>query len=277
LTTFKNIISYWYIVVIPIAVIIFTFVYDKFTDPAITQPKEESLPLEQQSTPQLLFLSNQEVVEMISNHTPIFLSSYWSGMTEKEALEVTRYNMERNYLHGLYLSNGETRDVTRSVLDMDTFNLAAWFYEIKTANCLNAAKIKFSFENDRLTRVFLCVDNSNKQEFEELIEVMKLKFGEPIYSVAKKSMGPIIAGDGSIRGEFKLGYQHVRFEFLTPGSGIEGLPLDNTYKIQLYFEDERQVNSENNKWRNQIKQDKKKADENRMKRAAEINNSLYKF
>jgi hypothetical protein len=222
----------------------------------------------------LNFLSDHQVEKLINQHDCIYLSSYWVGMSHKEAMEITRYLMDRKILTGIIYNVNEQKEFSinrftyQKTLNIDTFLMTQWFVRLKTTNYDLNAKTYFDFNSDRqLEQIWQKVENTNSDAYQELLDLYKQKYGEgkiPFYKDEAAEFFNISNGYSIY--VFTNDYQQIKVEYIPKNSGI--FDKNKSSEINITYEDLNIIKKKNLELNNQMKNReelKKQQIENRKK------------
>lgn len=226
---------------------------------------------------ELIFLSDTEVENSINLHECIFLSSYWAGMSKQDAVEVTRYLLDKQLLYGKFFRpySDESQYVQKESLNIDTFDRTGWRYNLRTNNYFMDADISFSFNNsDELEHVSLWINDVDKDKYDELLDLFKTKYGTPVRTVQNRNQfGPFKYAKGNAEYTFANGNQQIRVEYRPKGSGPEGME-SKFNDIYIMYEDLRVIDRNTEEFKERIKKEIINEENNRKKG---VKNSLEKI
>ncbi len=225
----------------------------------------------------LIFLSDNEVENSINHNECIFLSSYWAGMTKQDAVEVTRYLLDKHLLYGKFFQpySEEPKYIEKESLNIDTFDRTSWRYSLRTNNYFMDADIQFSFNNsDELDFVSLWINDIDKYKYNELLDLFKTKYGTPVRNEQNRNqLGPFKYAKGNAEYTFEKGYQQIRVEYRPKGSGPEGME-SKFNDIYIMYEDLRVIDKNTQDYKERMKTEKI-IEENNKKKG--VKNSLEKI
>lgn len=226
---------------------------------------------------ELIFLSDVEVENMIREHENIFLSSYWAGMSKQQAVEITRYLLDKNMLYGKFFNanSDDSKYISQKSLNIDTFEITDWRYSLKTLNYFLDADIRFNFNNsNELEGVSLWIIDVDKEKYIELVEIFKKKYGAPTRIIQNRNeSGPFKYSKDNAEYTFIKGNQMIRVEYRPKNSGFEGLE-SKFNEIYIMYDDLLVIEKNTKESRERMKNEKIKMENNRKK---EIENSLEKI
>ena len=224
------------------------------------------------------FLSDSLVKNLINSNSPIFLSSFWIGMTKEESEEVLRYLIEKDDVYGEVYSS-EKRDY----VDLTKENLRNPEFEnnARHLRCTLTPKNKTLTCNFELIFEFMNGKNILKsirvsiveyvefQDFNDLVSLYESKYGKPKNIQYTPLNNKNLFGETYRRVSFEKGNKLIDMTYSSENTREGGAFSPN--QIHIFYDDKQIKEVESKRFEEQmmIENEKKQKRKEKIKRKNE--------